>query len=260
MTAPGRLGIIGGMTWRASAEYYRIANELVAARSGAPHSADLTMVSLDFAPLVRGLTEGRPDEVGATLVDAARRLERTAPAVLVLAANTAHLWFDQVSAAVGCPVVHVADGVHRAAQEAGASRLGVLGTTATARAEVYAHGRGDGTRLVLPSTEAQDALHRLITVDLAARGPRPDDAELLATIGADLVASGADAVVLGCTEFSGIGLPLDVPVLDSTALHVRAALERAADLDAHTARSVVDSASTHAPACDRTPLRSSTGP
>ncbi|TQM11448.1 aspartate racemase [Pseudonocardia kunmingensis] len=226
MVAPRWLGVIGGMTWRASAEYYRIANELVAVQSGAPHSAYVTMVSPDFAPLVRALAAGRPDDVAAVLVDAARRLAVTDPAVVVLAANTAHLWFDQVRAEVRCPVVHVAEGVHRAAAEAGVTRLGILGTTATARAQVYRHGIGSRTEIVHPQVDAQEALHRLITVDLAARGPCPEDAALLATVAADLVAAGAEAVVLGCTEFSGMRLPLDVPVFDSTALHVRAALDR----------------------------------
>lgn len=217
----GPLGIVGGMTWHATVDYHRLANELTVERLGRRHSARLLIATLDFADLLSHLAAGRDDRAGARIVAAARTLDAAGAGLILLAANAAHRWFAEVDAATAGPVLHIAEPVRARAAELGATVLGVLGTSGVAG--VYA---AIGCEVVVPAEPRQHVLDALILDELATRPADERDLPELAAQVAALAAQGADAVVLACTDFSRIAgqLRTEVPVLDSTALHVAAAL------------------------------------
>jgi aspartate racemase len=212
----GLLGVVGGMSWRATAEYHRLANELTEQRFGPRHSADLLLRTLDFDALLT-----RAELAGAAIAAAARQLAAAGAETILLAANTAHRWFDEVTAAVPGRVLHIADPVAARAQRLGVHTIGLLGTR-MAR-QVYAR---TGFDFVLPSPHRQEELDELILNGLATRQARSSDIPLLEAAIDDLTAAGADAVVLACTDFAALTERLDagVPLLDSATLHVAAAL------------------------------------
>jgi aspartate racemase len=217
----GLLGVVGGMSWRATAEYHRLANELTEQRLGPRHSADLLLRTLDFDALLTHFEQGRPELAGAAIAAAARQLAAAGAEPILLAANTAHRWFDEVTAAVPGRVLHIADPVAARAQQLGVHVIGLLGTRMAT--QVYAR---TGFDLVLPSPHTQEELDELILNGLATRQARSSDIPLLDAVIDDLTAAGADAVVLACTDFAALTERLDagVPLLDSATLHVAAAL------------------------------------
>lgn len=219
------VGIVGGMSWRASAEYYRLANEMIAAALGGTHSARVLLESLDFAEVLGPVLAGRPDETGALILDAALRLEEAGADVVLLAANTAHQWHERISARLGVPVPHVADAVHAAASASGFGTLGLLGTSGTLDSGVYEHGLPPGVRLVVPSPELQREVDTFIDV-LTSRAPEPGEAARLNSAIQQLCDNGVDALVLACTDFTPLSQDLErqLPVLDSSRLHVALAL------------------------------------
>ena len=215
------LGIIGGMSWHASAEYYRIANELAAETRGGQHSARILLESLDFGELLALVGAERIDDAIEMLRSAAKHLEAAGADAVLLAASTAHQWYAEVAASIGVPLVHVAEPVHRAAEAAGYRRLGILGTAQTRRAGVFDFARRGETELVFPDDGDQAALDRLI-IELTQRPGQRDDTERLGELAAGLEHVGVDAIVLACTDLTPIAESLSVatPVLDSTRLHV----------------------------------------
>ncbi|MGH7022982.1 MAG: aspartate/glutamate racemase family protein, partial [Caulobacteraceae bacterium] len=132
-----RLGLIGGMSWESTAVYYRLLNQMARARLGGHHSADLVMVSVDFAPIAAMQAAG--DWAGATaaMVAAARRLERAGAEALVICANTMHRMADEVAAAVAIPLIHIADATAAALRAAGAHRPLLLATRYTMEQPFY---------------------------------------------------------------------------------------------------------------------------
>lgn len=220
-----RIGLIGGMSWRASAEYYRIANVLIAQRFGTGHSARVLLDSLDFAEVLDAADRGGPHSVQRMLVDAALRLQGAGVDAVLLTANTAHRWYGEIAARLQIPLLHVADAVHARAAHDHLRSLAIVGTTQTVTSEVYEHGRGEGVELLYPDAHAQLAIDRIIE-ELTRRAPVSADAEVLRDVGADLERAGAEAIVLACTDLSPLqgDLAARILVLDSAEIHVAAAL------------------------------------
>lgn len=217
----GLLGIVGGMTWRSTLEYYRLANERAAEILGETHGARVLVGSVDFGEILAELSSGRPERVGTLIVAAARGLEAAGADLLLLAANTAHRWFPEVAGAVGCPVLHVADPVLDAAAAQDWRRLALLATSATVAAGVYSRA---AIEILTPVAGQQRDLDELILTDLVRREARQEDLVRCEPVVRDLLARGAQAVVLGCTELHPLAAEFGCPVLDSTALHVAGAL------------------------------------
>lgn len=228
------IGMLGGMSWQSSAHYYRLVNELVRDRLGGLHSARCVLVSVDFAEVERLQVADRWDEAAALLGDAATQVEAAGADLLLLCTNTMHKVADQVAAAVGIPLLHLADATARAVTAAGLRTVGLLGTAFTMEQDFY-RGRlaGHGLRVLTPGADDRRLVHRVIYEELC-HGVFTDTArEAYVAVIERLVADGAEGVVLGCTEIELlIGQPdSPVPVFPTTRLHVVAAVDQALAAD-----------------------------
>jgi aspartate racemase len=226
-----RIGLLGGTSWESSAHYYALLNRGAAQRLGGFHSADLVLRSVDFAEIEALQRVGDWAALGARYEAEARSLADAGAEVVGILANTMHLVHaDVVRGAGGARVVHVVDAVAAAASSLGVERLALLGTRYTMESSLYpdrlaAHGLTSQA----PTGADADEAHRVIYDELVHGVVRDDSRARLQAIVGRLVDAGAQAVVLGCTEFSMIlaAHDLPVPVLDSTALHVHALLDAA---------------------------------
>jgi aspartate racemase len=224
------LGLLGGMSWESTIEYYRLANEATRARLGGLHSAPLLLWSVDFAEIEELQSAGNWDEAGAHLARAARALEGAGAELLVLCTNTMHKVAEAIEAAVTIPLVHIVDCVATAVAASGMKRVGLLGTRFTMEEPFWADRMGrHGIEVTVPRAGDRDAVHRIIYDELCLGVFRDESRTTFVEIIEDLTRTGAEGVVLGCTEIELLVRPGDtaVPVFPSTALHVRHAVDLA---------------------------------
>ncbi|WP_308128076.1 aspartate/glutamate racemase family protein [Modestobacter italicus] len=224
------IGMLGGMSWESSAEYYRLANELVRERLGGLHSARCILASLDFAEVERLQVAGEWAEAGELLADAARGLEAAGADLLVLCTNTMHKVADQVQAAVDIPLLHLADATAAAVTAAGIDTVGLLGTAFTMEQDFYRDRlAGHGLRVLVPPADDRALVHRVIYEELCLGVVREESREAYRQVIRRLVDAGAQGVVLGCTEIELLIGSDDspVPVFPTTRLHVQAAVTAA---------------------------------
>ncbi|CAA9560696.1 MAG: Aspartate racemase [uncultured Thermomicrobiales bacterium] len=222
------IGLIGGMSWESSALYYRIVNEEVKRRLGGLHAAEVVLLSLDFAPIERLQAEGRWDEAGARLAEAARRVERAGADLLLLCTNTMHRVAVAVAAAVGIPLLHIADPTAVAITAAGISRVGLLGTRFTMEQDFYRGRLADrhGLDVLVPGEHDRRLVHDVIYRELVLGEVRESSRDAYRAVMARLVGRGAEAIILGCTEIVLLVRPEDatVPLFDTTRLHAEGAV------------------------------------
>ncbi|MFC0387563.1 aspartate/glutamate racemase family protein [Muricoccus vinaceus] len=225
------IGLIGGMSWESSAEYYRIINESVRARLGGLRSARCLMWSFDFGEIEALQHAGRWDDATAEMVAAASRLERGGADFVVICTNTMHRMADQVEAAIGLPLLHIADPTAERIRSAGHRRVGLLGTAFTMEQDFY-KGRlveRHGLEVLVPGEEDRAVVHRVIYDELVQGRVEPAARQAYREVIARLVERGAEAVILGCTEIMLLVRPDDstVPLYDTTTIHAEAAVELA---------------------------------
>ncbi|MEQ8967877.1 MAG: aspartate/glutamate racemase family protein [Azospirillaceae bacterium] len=226
------IGVIGGMSWESTAVYYRLFNEAARERAGGLHSARLLVWSFDFAEIEALQAAGDWDGATARLADAARALKAAGAEVLVIATNTMHKMADAVQAAAGLPLVHIADATAGAARAAGMRRPLVLATRYTMEQDFYLGRLRDrhGLDPVVPDAASRETVHRIIYEELCRGVIRAEShAAYLDVIARMRANEGIDGLVYGCTE---VGLLLDpadtdLPAVDSTRVHVTAALDAA---------------------------------
>jgi aspartate racemase len=216
------IGLIGGMSWESSLEYYRFMNEAVKARLGGLHSARILMNSVDFAPLRELMISGDWTGVGDRLADAARVLEDAGAALMVIGTNTMHKVAPSVEAAVSVPLVHIADATAEAARAKGFSKVGLLGTALTMEDDFYVGRLAEhGLEVVVPEAEDRKLVDRVIFEEMCRglflEGSRAEFVRIID----GLAARGAEAVILGCTEIGLLVRPGDtaVPTLDTCRIH-----------------------------------------
>lgn len=227
------IGPIGGMSWESSAEYYRLVNEAVKGRLGGLYSAQVLMYSVDFAVIERLQHAGDWGAAAAILVDAARRLERGGADFVVLCTNTMHKVADQIAAAVAIPLVHITDPAAARIRSAGFSTIGLLGTRYTMEQEFY-RGRlseRHGLNVLVPDADDREVVHRIIYDELCLGLVREEPRDAYRRIMARLVARGAAAIILGCTEIMLLVWDEDaaVPLFDTTRIHAETAAALALD-------------------------------
>ncbi|WP_442513374.1 aspartate/glutamate racemase family protein [Pseudomonas promysalinigenes] len=221
------IGLIGGMSWESSIEYYRLINQQVRTRLGPLRSAQLLMYSVDFGPIEQAQHLGRWSDAGAILADAARRLESGGADCVVLCTNTMHKVAEQIQQAINIPFLHIADPTAKAALAAGVTTVGLLGTSFTMEQDFLKDRlKAMGLKVIVPDADARAVVHRIIYDELCI-GVINDTSRLLYQQVIDsLAAHGAQAIILGCTE---IGLLIKsehsaLPLLDTTQLHAQAAV------------------------------------
>ena len=223
------IGILGGMSWESSIEYYRIINEEVNRRLGGVHSAKILMYSVDFAEIEALQHAGRWDEATAFMVDAAQRIERGGADFLVIATNTMHKMAEEVAAAIGIPLLHIADATAERIKAQGLRKVGLLGTRFTMEEDFY-RGRLErkhGLTVLIPDKADRDEVHRVIYEELVVGRIVPASRQRYIAIMERLIDQGAEGIILGCTEIGLLVKDGDVPVplFDTTRIHAEAAVD-----------------------------------
>lgn len=225
------IGLIGGMSWESTVEYYRLINESVKQRLGGLHSAKCILYSVDFAEVEELQRLGQWMEAAELLGNATQQLERAGANLALICTNAMHKVADAIQARIGIPLLHIADATADAVKQAGLHRVGLLGTRFTMEDDFYRQRLMDQFHLevVIPEAEDRNAVHRVIYEELCVGKIRPESKAHLAAIIHRLVGMGAQGIILGCTE---LGLLLSaedspVPVFDTTRVHALAAVESA---------------------------------
>lgn len=218
------IGVLGGMSSVASGEYYRRINEGVNAHLGGHSAAELVLYSVDFGVIDGFIRDERWNEASEYLAEPARRLERAGAEFLIMATNTMHRVAAELQDAIDIPLIHIVDPTADAATADGATTLGLLGTAPVMEADFYRTRFADcGLEVLVPGERDRALVHSVIFEELT-RGIVDDRSrrEYLRIMG-DLVARGAQGIVLGCTEISLLVAAGDMPgtvLYDTTALHV----------------------------------------
>ncbi len=223
------IGLIGGMSWESSLEYYRIINAAVRERLGGLHSAQCLLYSVDFAPIAELQHAENWAATAAILIDAAQRLERGGADCVVLGTNTMHKVADQLAASVAIPLLHIADPTGSAVRAQGHTRVGLLATRFTMEQDFYVERLRSryGLDVLTPSAADRATVHRIIYDELCLGQIRPESRQQYQAIIGRLAAAGAGAIILGCTEIDLLIKQADspLPLFDTTRLHALAAVD-----------------------------------
>jgi len=224
------IGLIGGMSWESTVPYYRMINEAVKETLGGLHSAKIILYSVEFDEIEKCQSTGQWDRAAAILIDAAQKLEQAGAELLVICTNTMHKVYPQLSAAVGIPILHIAEATAEALKKDRIRKVALLGTRYTMKEDFYTSVLlGHGLDVVLPDEEDIHLINRVIFEELCVGELRADSRREFSRVIRSLKGKGAQAVILGCTE---IGLLIeqkdsDLPIYDTTVLHARTAVKYA---------------------------------
>jgi len=225
------IGLLGGMSWESTVGYYRALNEGIKQKLGGLHSARIVMVSVDFAPLERLQHDGDWEGIAEILAADARRIEAAGADFLLIGTNTMHRVAPQIEAAVGIPLLHIADATAQVIRNAGIRTVGLLGTAFTMEQDFY-RGRladGHGIEVLVPDKSDREIIHRVIYQELCQGSFKDGSRKEFLRIIEQLGKQGAEAVILGCTE---IGLLVNqkdtgIRLIDTCAEHASVAVETA---------------------------------
>ncbi len=225
------IGLIGGMSWESSIEYYRIINQEVRSALGGVHSAKSVMVSVDFGEIEDLQMKGDWEEATRIMIQSAREVENGGADFLLICTNTMHLMADEVQAGVDIPLLHIADATAQAVIEQGLKSVGLLGTRFTMEKEFY-RGRLEKLhklKVFVPDESGRKMVHNVIYDELVQGKINDNSRQRYKEIIQGLVNDGALGIVLGCTE---IGLlvkkeDVTVPLFDTMEIHARAAVDAA---------------------------------
>jgi aspartate racemase len=223
------IGLIGGMSWESSIEYYRIINETVRQHLGGLHSAQSLMYSVDFAEIEILQHQDRWDEATQMMIAAGQRLENGGADFIVICTNTMHRMADEMQRHLRIPILHIADATARQIQTQGLNRVGLLGTRYTMEQDFY-RGRLEhmhGLQVLIPEPAEREFVHQVIYTELVLGKIEPASRTRYRQIIAGLVERGAQGIILGCTEIGLLVKPEDSPVtlFDTTLIHAQQAVE-----------------------------------
>lgn len=223
------IGLIGGMSWESSIEYYRIINETTRAKLGGLHSAKSMMYSVDFAEVEILQHQGRWTEAARMLIDAAKNLENGGADFIVLCTNTMHKAADDIQANIKIPFLHIADATAQRIMDSGIRKAGLLGTRFTMEEEFYKGrlAKKFGLSVQVPDAREREIVHRVIYDELVVGRIEQRSKAQFAGIIEQMVGQGAEGVILGCTEIGLLVHQEDsrVPLFDTTRIHAEAAVE-----------------------------------
>lgn len=222
------IGLIGGMSWESSIEYYRLINQGVRQRLGGLHSAKSVMVSVDFAEIEALQMRGDWEEAARQLVAAARQVESGGADFVLLCTNTMHKLADEIQAGIDIPLLHIADATAERIKACRMGRVGLLGTRFTMQEDFY-RGRLEqkhALQVLVPDEAGRAEVHRVIYEELVVGKILPASRAHYIQVMGDLLRRGADGIILGCTEIGLLVKDGDVPVplFDTTSIHAEAAV------------------------------------
>ncbi|MBS0411046.1 MAG: aspartate/glutamate racemase family protein [Proteobacteria bacterium] len=222
------LGLLGGMSWESTTLYYQHLNRMVRDRLGGQHSARLLIWSDDFAPIAQAQAAGDWEALGDLLAKAARDLEGAGAEALMIGANTMHKLAPRIAAAVGVPLIHIADATAEALKAAGVARPLLLATRFTMEGDFYRGRLAElGIEASIPHANDRERLHAIIYDELIQGRFEAASRAAVVAMTERAAAAGADGVIFGCTEIGLLLTPGDVglPVFDTTEIHARAGVD-----------------------------------
>lgn len=228
------IGLIGGMSWESSVEYYRIINETVRAKLGGLHSAKSIMYSVDFNEIEELQHQGRWKEATELMISAAKSVENGGAHFVLICTNTMHKMADDVQKHIGIPLLHIADSTAEKIKNQGIRKIGLLGTKFTMEEDFYKGrlAKKHGLEVLIPQESDREIVHRVIYDELCLGEIKHSSKEQFKRIMNNLLRNGAEGIILGCTE---IGLLVgeedcQVSLFDTTKIHAVAAVEYALEL------------------------------
>jgi aspartate racemase len=225
------IGLIGGMSWESSIEYYQIINETVRAKLGGFHSAKSIMVSVDFAEIEPLQHQGKWDEATQRMIAAAKSVEKGGADFVVFCTNTMHKMAEEVQKQIRIPILHIADATAERIKAEGLKRVGLLGTKFTMEEDFYKGRLTQGYNLVvlIPTAEERGIVHKVIYDELCMGEIKQSSKMKYLGIINRLAQGGAEGIILGCTEIGLLVKKEDspVPLFDTTRIHAIAAVDYA---------------------------------
>jgi aspartate racemase len=225
------IGLIGGMSWESSAEYYRIMNQTVQERLGSLHSAQCILYSFDFQEIEQLQHRGAWQKLTELMIRAAQRLEEAGAELLIICTNTMHKMAEDVQSGVGIPLVHIADATGNAIIERGLDEVALLGTRFTMEEDFYKKRLREKYKLnvIIPSESDREVIDNVIYTELCRGIMQQSSREQFKAIIEKLASNGAQGVILGCTEIPLLISQQDaeIPLFDTTKIHAQAAVEMA---------------------------------
>lgn len=225
------IGLIGGMSWESSLDYYKVLNEEVKRRLGGHHSCKCLMNSVDFAEIEKLQHEGNWDKLTQIMIEAARNVQKGGADFLLICTNTMHKMADDIERNVGIPVLHIADATAESIKAESMKKVGLLGTRFTLEQDFY-KGRlsaKHGIEVVIPDEWERQMVHDIIYNELVLGVIQESSRNIYLEVINHLVARGAEGIILGCTEIPLLVNQKDceVRLFDTTTLHALAAVELA---------------------------------
>jgi len=222
------IGIIGGITWHSTLDYYRLLNEAVNKRMGGAHSAKIILNSVDFAE-IKQLTEKEDwNSIAAVMTEAAKLLENAGASCIVMGANTMHNIAENVQAAINITLIHIADAVAEAIKKKGLKKVALLGTKYTMQMDFYKKKlSAHGIETVIPTETGIEFINQSIYNEFSKGIFLPETKQGYLAIIDELIKVGAEGAILGCTEIPILIKQEDcsIPVFDTTHIHVMAAVD-----------------------------------
>jgi len=224
------IGLIGGTGWQSTLDYYRIMNETTMERTGGRHFAKIVLISLDFKQVEQFIINNDFKGLSLMMVKTAQSLEKAGAELMMIGANTMHLFAPEVQQSINIPLVHIADVTIRKIKEKGLDKIGLLGTKFTMEHDFYKDRiRENGIGVLVPESSDRDFIQNTITSELFQAILKPESKQRFLNIIESLVTRGAQGIILGCTEIPLLIKQNDckVPVFDTTDIHAKAAVELA---------------------------------
>ena len=224
-----KIGLIGGMSWESTVDYYKILNSEVKKRLGTPHSAEIIMHSVDFAEIERLQAAGDWEELSSKMINLAKKLEKAGADMILICANTMHQMAPAVQAELEIPLLHIADAAAEKIKADGLNKVALLGTKYTMEGDFYKNRieKNYGIDVIIPDSKDRNLIHRIIYEELVSGILKDSSKEKFKEIILDLEEKGAEGVILGCTEIPLLVKAEDsnLPIFNTTELHAKKAVE-----------------------------------
>ncbi|WP_456275270.1 aspartate/glutamate racemase family protein [Bacillus sp. AK128] len=222
------IGLIGGMSWESSAEYYRIINEEVKKTLGGLHSASCLLYSVDFEEIERYQTEGDWVSAGNKLAEVAQSLEKAGAEFIIICTNTMHKVIHFIEETINIPILHIADATAKEIQKSNIQKVGLLGTKYTMEQDFYkSRLESNHLHVIVPTAEDRNGINNIIFNELCVGKIEQESRDYLKNVILRLIDNGAEGIILGCTEI-GLLIKSDdvkVPIFDTAVIHAMEAVQ-----------------------------------
>ena len=225
------IGLIGGMSWESSLEYYRLLNQFTKNKLGEPHSAEIIMYSVDFARFEKMQHKGKWDEIAVEMIDIARKLKDAGAELLLICTNTMHKLAPAIEKEVDIQLIHIADTTGEAILSQGLNTVGLLGTNFTMTEDFYKERlkKNYNIDVIIPEAADREIIHDIIYTELISGIIKKNSLNRFQDIIKILKERGAEGVILGCTEIPLLVKEEDssLPIFNTMEIHAKKAIEQA---------------------------------